>query len=83
MNYQSSTANPALQIYPNPAMDYLVIKTTNDLTTDIIQIFNVFGQEVKTFRMKESNNQYSIADLAAGTYFVKVGTEVQRIIVSK
>jgi hypothetical protein len=83
LNYQSSTANPALQIYPNPAMDYLVIKTTNDLTTDIIQIFNVFGQEVKTFRMKESNNQYSIADLAAGTYFVKVGTEVQRIIVSK
>ncbi len=60
-----------------------MVINTNNLKDTTVQIFNVQGQEVKTFTMTANNNRYSITDLSAGTYFVKIGTEIQKIIVSK
>ena len=82
LNYQSSIVHYQFNIYPNPATDYLVIET-NDLTVTDIQIFDVLGRQVKTFMITGNNHQYSISDLAGGTYFIKIGEEVKKIIIEK
>ncbi|NBU81553.1 MAG: T9SS C-terminal target domain-containing protein [Flavobacteriaceae bacterium] len=57
----------AVSVYPNPTRSNLSIKGN----FEIAQVYNISGQLVKTFVSSESN-QYSIADLSSGLYFVKV-----------
>ncbi len=56
-----------VSVYPNPAASTVTIK--GEFAS--AQVYNVSGQLVKTFVSTE-NNQFSIADLSAGLYLVKV-----------
>ena len=60
-------------LYPNPAKDVLNIQTKQDLEVNSIEIYNQLGQIV----MATTNaiNSVDVANLASGTYFVKVNTE--------
>ncbi len=58
----------ALNIYPNPATDQLMIKGLN--VNDRVQIMNVEGQIVKDFIY--NNSVFSISDLNSGIYFISV-----------
>ena len=62
-----------LGFYPNPAKDVLNIQTKQDLEVNSIEIYNQLGQIV----MATTNaiNSVDVANLASGTYFVKVNTE--------
>jgi hypothetical protein len=57
----------SVSVYPNPTATNFSIKGN----FEIAQLYNISGQLVKTFVSSESN-QYSIADLSSGLYFVKV-----------
>jgi hypothetical protein len=50
---------------------------------EIVQIFNVNGQLVKTFYQNVSIQRVDIDDLPSGTYFMKIGEEVKKVIFSK
>jgi hypothetical protein len=69
------------RIFPNPATDYVVIDGINE--GEIVLIFNVNGQLMKRFYQNVSSQQIDITDLASGTYFVKIGTKVKKLIISK
>lgn len=56
-----------VSLYPNPAASSFAIK--GDFAT--AQVYTVSGQLVKTF-VSSDTNQFSIADLSAGLYLVKV-----------
>ncbi len=60
-------------LYPNPAKDVLNIQAKQDLAVNSIEIYNQLGQIV----MATTNaiNSVDVANLASGTYFVKVNTE--------
>jgi hypothetical protein len=60
-------------LYPNPAKDVLNIQAKQDLQVNSIEIYNQLGQIV----MATTNaiNSVDVANLASGTYFVKVNTE--------
>ena len=60
-------------LYPNPAKDVLNIQAKEGLAVNSVEIYNQLGQIV----MATTNavNSVDVANLASGTYFVKVNTE--------
>lgn len=60
-------------LYPNPAKDVLNIQTKQDLEVNSIEIYNQLGQIVMA--VTNAVNSVDVANLASGTYFVKVNTE--------
>ena len=59
-------------IYPNPATDYVIVKSAMDTEANI-SIFNLVGQNVKSFSktLKDGENAISI-DLQSGIYFCNI-----------
>ena len=68
-------------IYPNPSQDILVVET-NSLNDQNGQIYNIQGQIIKSFIIKGLQTKISVADWPSGIYFVKIGNNVQKLIVS-
>ncbi|MEC5164967.1 1,4-alpha-glucan branching enzyme [Flavobacterium sp. PL11] len=61
-----------IQLYPNPAADYLML---NESTTKL-EIFSISGQLVKSFNANQAAGyQFPISNLAKGLYIVKVVDE--------
>ena len=74
-NRQQITA----KIYPNPVSDILNIEISKPT---IIQITNVDGQIIKELQV-DNNSKINIADIPTGIYFLKVGQNTQKIIVTR
>lgn len=70
-------------VYPNPANDYLRIKTNGTLTN--VRIMNIVGQTVFNNAAQDSNSTINISNLESGVYFVQIetelGTSTQKIVV--
>ena len=59
--------SPTLKVYPNPAVDFIVIEGHLS-EVDHIEIYSQSGNLIKTVSQQ---NQVDISDLAAGLYFVR------------
>lgn len=70
-------------VYPNPAKDYLRIKTNGTLTN--VRIMNIVGQTVYSNVAQDSNSTINISELESGIYFVQIETELgnstQKIVI--
>jgi hypothetical protein len=70
----------AFSIYPNPAVDRVVIATES--TIESVSIYTLTG--VMIYSEVETNNTINVSDLNSGVYFIKVvtseGESVQRFI---
>ncbi|MDT0293310.1 T9SS type A sorting domain-containing protein [Mesonia ostreae] len=68
-----------VDLYPNPVQNSFQIETSEELKN--VSVVSIAGEEVANF---ESQQNYNIAGLAAGVYFVKIQTakakRVQRIV---
>ena len=71
-----------IRIYPNPAAHYLKIES-QDLIGKIVQVFNVNGQLVRAFQHQSLITNLPITELPSGTYFIKIGKQVKKVIISK
>ncbi|WP_158633779.1 T9SS type A sorting domain-containing protein [Flavobacterium cheniae] len=60
-------------LYPNPAKDVLNIQDKQGLTINSIEVYNQLGQIVMA--VTNALNAVDVANLASGTYFVKINTE--------
>jgi hypothetical protein len=65
------------RIYPNPASNFITIE--NVVQEELIQIFSANGQLVEEHQAPINNR--SISHLPKGTYFVKIGATVKRILI--
>ena len=74
--------NSTIKIYPNPALHYLKIESQN-LIGEMVQIFSVNGQLVKEFQHEGLITNLPITNLPSGTYFVKMGKQVKKLIIQK
>ena len=79
IEFESSKVD--IQVYPNPASNYIVIE--NMEIGEAVQIFSVNGQLVKSFQIENDNQQIAITDLASGIYFIKIGKVAKKLIISK
>lgn len=67
--------NTEILVYPNPASDYLYVKTTDNQT---IQIMNISGATVISQKASDRETQIHIADLAKGIYILKLDHKVAK-----
>lgn len=65
------------QIYPNPAVDYIIIKS--NLIPDAIDIWSLSGNKVKSVEQLTEKMKINISDLVTGVYFVKCRKGEQQI----
>lgn len=68
-------------VFPNPAKDILNIEMGNE-TNGKLEIFDMTGKQVMNIALNnEKNKQISVANLAKGSYVVKVNDFAQQIVV--
>ena len=72
-------SHQVINIYPNPATDFITIE--NGTIGETIQVINANGQLIRTFQLSITHAQYPVSDLSKGIYFIKIGTAVKRIII--
>ena len=65
-------AQPDINLFPNPAIDNLLIETPQKAE---IKIINIEGQLVKSIVSYENPTSVNISGLASGMYFIKAKTE--------
>lgn len=62
--------NNNIHIYPNPAQDFVFID--NASIDDNINVFNVVGKRVMSFKIETENQQVDITELKSGIYFLRL-----------
>jgi endo-1,3(4)-beta-glucanase len=79
---QSANLNPlsnkdfeiaGLNVYPNPARDSWTVKTQN-INMSSIQVFDVLGKNVLSFKPNASEATINGSSLKAGLYFARINT---------
>jgi len=68
------------RIYPNPATDDITIELANT-TPELVTIQDLLGRTVAQFVVVGSA-RYDLSALPNGTYIVRAGTEMRRIVKS-
>ena len=59
-------------IYPNPATEKLTLNSAQEIKK--ITIFNLLGQQIKTFKVNFKSGEINISELKKGIYFLKLKT---------
>lgn len=70
----SNTEYGELLVYPNPATDFINVKTVNDVENTQIEIFDMNGRLIKVIDSIKKNNPISILELPKGVYFLRVSS---------
>lgn len=68
-------------LYPNPSSDRITIECDAILVGEAYQIFDALGQLQQEGLFTNQKNTITLNHLAAGNYFLKVGSEVLRVCV--
>ncbi len=75
--------NVEVTIYPNPAVDHMIISSGVEMTQ--VDIFNQLGQKVFSQVVKDTNFELNTTGFNAGVYFVRIttekGTATQKVMV--
>jgi hypothetical protein len=61
-----------LEVYPNPAGDFVTVSLPGDAENNIIRIFNILGEELEPGRVQQQGNVLSLntSGLKNGIYFL-------------
>lgn len=63
-------------VFPNPATNNLTITSSNALTINAVQVFDINGRTVKSLKLDNlSSTNVNVSDLANGVYTVKISSE--------
>lgn len=79
--------SPTISVYPNPANDYVIIKSTSVLISRI-DIFNSMGVFVKSYNVDGASNNYklSLHNINSGFCFLRINTDsgviTKRLLIS-
>ncbi len=64
-----------IKVYPNPAQDYVLFELNECSTNGVIQIVNIFGQEVTMITVKQEKTVWDVRQVKGGIYFYKLEIE--------
>ncbi len=65
-----------LSVYPNPAINNVIISVKNDnVTIEKVELYNIYGQLLNTMYVNGNTTEVSVQAFATGTYFAKVYTD--------
>ncbi len=69
INYTDASA---LNIYPNPAIDFIEISTENQLSSSVVTITDLNGKILFEKKPETESNKIDVSGLQAGIYFVNI-----------
>ncbi len=76
--FESESAT-SISVYPNPATDYINIKTES--IGDTYEIINSIGQVVSSGEISDENMRIDVSDFTSGFYLVRVNEIVSKIYI--
>jgi len=68
-----------VNVYPNPAIDYITVTVENGSRVGTISIYNMIGSLVKVEEINGNEKEVDISDLPAGSYIISVEDEKESI----
>jgi len=77
---QVNKNNTSLNIFPNPAQNYLKISVNNKQLNNTIQVLDLTGKIIKQFKIDNPTLTINIEDIPNGIYFIKTGSTVKKFI---
>ena len=72
------TNTNAIQIYPNPVVDFLMVDIDNTLLLEKVEIYSILGRKINTI----NSSIIDLSELTSGLYILKVYTD-QGTFISK
>lgn len=79
-NVEDILLSSKLGIYPNPANDFVMIRTHNNIG-DLITISDISGRTLITEEVADDDMQINVGNLAQGMYIVKIGDKSGKLII--
>ena len=76
---ESISHKNGLQVYPNPTSGRFSV-FSEQFSENIIEIFDIAGRELLTFKLDKLSTEIDISHLPNGIYFVKVGKETIKVV---
>ncbi len=67
-----------IEVYPNPTNSNITISSENKLGT--LKITNMYGAEVLSLDLNETNSTIDLSDLKSGIYFIQTNNSVKKLI---
>ncbi|PWH84850.1 T9SS type A sorting domain-containing protein [Brumimicrobium oceani] len=87
LSVEKNVKETPLNIFPNPAQDFVTIKGDGLKDGGTVVFLDALGKEVKRAEIKSENAKLSVSDLKRGVYFVNIRgnngskSNVQRLII--
>ena len=72
----SDEQNPEVEfkLFPNPANDFITLKIPSDHMGSTVEIYNIMGKVMKSFRMDKNNHSIDVSNWAKGFYLIRLQT---------
>ncbi|MEA2105600.1 MAG: GEVED domain-containing protein, partial [Bacteroidota bacterium] len=68
-----------VNVYPNPAIDYITVTVENGSRVGTISIYNMIGSLVKVEEINGNEKEVDISDLPVGSYIISIEDEKEPI----
>lgn len=69
-----------IQVFPNPASDYLTLKVNKELLYERYQLVDMYGKTVVSGKIMFDNFRLNTTGLSNGLYLLKIGTQANKKI---
>ena len=69
---EKNATKQVIDIYPNPASDYIIIKAPNNKSKPAFEIYNSLGQLIKRQTNILPNQRISVSTFPKGIYFIRI-----------
>lgn len=81
INVVASEEN-SVKVFPNPTRGIITIETTSGVA-ERIQLISMEGKLIRDLQTANNQTQLDMSELANGVYFLKVGSETHKVILSR
>ena len=78
--YEDSSSNSFVKIYPNPSTDLLNIVVSESFLNSNYTIYNQISKAIFSGTIQSTSNKINITSLAKGFYILKVGNKATKFI---
>jgi hypothetical protein len=72
--------NNTLNVFPNPTNSMLNIVFEKEVNDEILSLYDTFGNKLKEYKLNGMHADLDLSEMAAGIYYLKIGSEERKII---
>lgn len=69
-----------IELFPNPANDYIILKIPSGLMNSRIDILNLQGKTIKSFSLNQHQKRLGVSHFPTGVYIVRIHSGENQII---